>query len=107
MERLCARFPEGPILRNYFGDPWTDKAVLERWRNLRATLALPRAVTPYSYRHASITGMILAGHPAALVAEVHGTSVEMITRFYGHLDGHKQAMAAFWARAKATPPGGG
>jgi integrase len=107
VERLCAQFPKGPVLRNSFGQPWTDKAVLERWRRLRESLGLPDTITPYSYRHTSITNMILAGHPAALVAEVHGTSVDMITRFYGHLDGHKQAMAAFWAKAKATPPAGG
>jgi integrase len=107
VERLCAKFPRGPILRNSFGNPWTDKAVLERWRKLRKTLGLPVRVTPYSYRHTSITNMLLAGHPAALVAEVHGTSVDMITRFYGHLDGHKQEMAAFWAKAKATPLAGG
>jgi integrase len=107
VERLCAEFPKGPILRNCFGQPWTDKAVLERWRKLRKELGLPRFITPYSYRHTSITNMLLAGHPAALVAEVHGTSVDMITRFYGHLDGHKQAMAAFWARAKTTAPAGG
>ena len=101
VEKLCVTFPQGPILRNYYGEPWTDKAVLERWRKLREALGLPRAITPYSYRHTSITNMIVAGHPAALVAEVHGTSVDMITRFYGHLDGHKQAMAAFWAKAKA------
>jgi integrase len=106
VEKLCAKFPEGPILRNYYGKPWTDKAVLERWRTLRETLGLPRFITPYSYRHTSITNMLLAGHPTALVAEVHGTSVDMIARFYGHLDGHKQAMAAFWAKAKATPAGG-
>jgi integrase len=106
VEKLCAKYPQGPILRNYFGAPWTDKAVLERWRKLRKTLKLPKSITPYSYRHTSITNMILAGHAAALVAEVHGTSVEMITRFYGHLDGHKKAMAAFWARAKATPAAG-
>lgn len=103
VDKLCIKYPQGPILRNYFGAPWTDKAVLERWRKLRKTLKLPKSITPYSYRHTSITNMILAGHPAALVAEVHGTSVEMITRFYGHLDGHKKAMAAFWARAKAIP----
>jgi integrase len=107
VERLCAKFPKGPILRNSFGKPWTDKAVLERWRRLRKALKLPASITPYSYRHTSITNMLLAGHPAALVAEVHGTSVDMIARFYGHLDGHKQAMAAFWARAKATPPAAG
>jgi integrase len=107
VERLCAENPEGPILRNYYGKPWTDKAVLERWRTLRQALELPRAITPYSYRHTSITNMLLAGHPTALVAEVHGTSIDMITRFYGHLDGHKQAMAAFWARAKASQQEGG
>ena len=37
-----------------------------------------------------------------MIAETHGTSVEMLSKHYGHLDGHAGAMAEFWAKAKAT-----
>ena len=48
--------------------------------------------------------MVIAGQPLALVAEVHGTSVQMIERHYSHPDGHRKAMAAWWAQARAARP---
>lgn len=96
----CKKYPAGPILRNIVGEPWTDNAVWWRFDNLKGKLKLNPKLTPYSYRHTSITNMLLAKQPPALVAEVHGTSLQMIHRHYGHLDGHKKAMAAFWAQAK-------
>jgi integrase len=106
IEFLCKKYPEGPILRNIVGEPWKDAAVHWRFGELKKRFGLRAEVTPYSYRHTSITTMLVNGQPPALVAEVHGTSVQMIERHYGHLDGHKQAMAAFWAKAKATQPAG-
>ena len=103
VEFFCRKYTEGPILRNIVGEPWTDGAVHWRLGELKKKFGLRSEVTPYSYRHTSITNMLVAGQPPALVAEVHGTSVQMLQRHYGHLDGHKQAMAAFWAKAKATP----
>jgi integrase len=102
IEFLCEKHPSGPILRNIFGEPWTDGAIHWRFNELKKRLGLRPEVTAYSYRHTSITNMLVAGQPPALVAEVHGTSVQMLQRHYGHLDGHKQAMAAFWMKAKAT-----
>jgi integrase len=107
IEFLCGKHPEGPILRNAVGEPWTDGAVHWRFGELKKRFGLRREVTPYSYRHTSITNMLVDGQPPALVAEVHGTSLQMIQRHYGHLDGHTQAMAAFWAKAKAATPAGG
>ena len=101
IEVLCKKHPEGPVLRNIVGEPWTDNAVHWRLSELKKKLGLRPEVTPYSYRHTSITDMLLAGQAPALVAEAHGTSVQMLQRHYGHLDGHKQAMAAFWAKAKS------
>lgn len=103
---LCRKYPEGPLLRNIMGEPWTDGAVYWRLSELKKKFGLRPEVTPYSYRHTSITTMLVRGQPAALVAEVHGTSLQMIQRHYGHLDGHQQAMADFWAQAKASPANG-
>jgi integrase len=98
---LCQKYPSGPILRNLVGEPWTDSAVWWRFDNLKKKLGLNPKITPYSYRHTSITNMILAEQPWGLVAEVHGTSLQMLQRHYKHLDGHHKAMASFWAKAKA------
>jgi integrase len=102
VELLCQKHPSGPILRNIVGQPWTDNAIWWRFDNLKEKLGLNRKITPYSYRHTSITNMILAGHPWGLIAEAHGTSLQMLQRHYSHLDGHQQAMASFWAKAQAT-----
>jgi integrase len=100
VELLCRKHPSGPILRNIVGEPWRDNAVWWRFDNLKEKLGLNPKITPYSYRHTSITNMILAGHPWGLIAEAHGTSLQMLQRHYSHLDGHQQAMATFWAKAK-------
>jgi len=100
IESLREKYPSGPILRNIFGQPWTHNAIWYRFNKLRENLGLRPQVTPYSYRHTSITSMILAGHPWGLIAEAHGTSLQMLQRHYSHLDGHQEAMATFWAAAK-------
>src|SRR5262249_7282306 len=103
---LCERTPEGPLFRGITDQPWTDNAVWWRLDNLKEKLGLNPKITPYSLRHTSITDMVIAGHPLALVAEVHGTSVQMIERHYSHPDGHRKAMAAWWAKARAGRPEG-
>lgn len=103
---LCEKYPSGPLLRNIVGKAWTDNAVWWRFDNLKEKLNVNPKVTPYSYRHTSITNMILAGHPWGLIAEVHGTSLQMLQRHYSHLDGHQKAMANFWAKAKGGASGG-
>ncbi|MCI0461915.1 MAG: site-specific integrase [Gemmataceae bacterium] len=101
---LCRKYPEGPILRGITGQPWTDHAVWWRLDQLKEKLKLNPKITPYSFRHTSITDMVIAGQPLSLVAEVHGTSVPMIERPYSHPDEHRKAMATWRAQARTTRP---
>jgi integrase len=108
IEELRLEYPEGPIFRNLYRRPWSASAVCARFDALKKKLGLNPHITCYSYRHTSITNMMLKGLSWGLIAETHGTSIEMLSKYYGHLDGHAGAMADFWAMAKATPaPGSG
>jgi integrase len=106
IDRLCQKHSSGPVLRNLYDRPWTDSAICFRLDRLKEKLGLNPRITCYSYRHTSITNLMLQGLPWGMIAEAHGTSVEMLSKHYGHLDGHVGAMAAFWTKAKATPAGG-
>jgi integrase len=70
----AARFPEGPILRNTKGRPWTVYNVCQRFRLYRQRLGLAKEVVPYALRHAFITDMVHAGADAALLAKMVGHS---------------------------------
>jgi integrase len=46
---------------------------------------LPSGVSAYTLRHSVITDLVGAGLPLLTVAQISGTSAEMIERHYGHL----------------------
>jgi site-specific recombinase XerD len=46
---------------------------------------LPPAATAYTLRHSTITDLVTAGLPLLTIAQISGTSAEMIERHYGHL----------------------
>ena len=48
-------------------------------------LLLPANVTAYTLRHSVITDLVATGLPLLTVAQISGTSAEMIERHYGHL----------------------
>ena len=104
---FCKKYPAGPVLRNLVGQPWTDNAVWWRMDSMKEKLGLNPAITPYSYRHTSITNMIVGGKVEwGLIAELHGTSLQMLQRHYKHLDGHRKSMAEVWAMAKGSTSAG-
>ncbi|MXP10756.1 tyrosine-type recombinase/integrase [Pseudoblastomonas halimionae] len=47
---------------------------------------LPDGVTAYTLRHSTITDLVDAGLPLLTIAQISGTSAEMIERHYGHLN---------------------
>lgn len=49
------------------------------------TAGLPGAATAYTLRHSTITDLVRAGLPLLTIAQISGTSAEMIERHYGHL----------------------
>ena len=46
---------------------------------------LPGDATAYTLRHSTITDLVRAGLPLLTIAQISGTSAEMIERHYGHL----------------------
>jgi len=50
-----------------------------------AAAGLPKEATAYTLRHSTITDLVSAGLPLLTIAQISGTSAEMIERHYGHL----------------------
>lgn len=81
----------GPVFLNKLGKPWTKGAIVRRMDKLRTETGI--VATAYTYRHSFITRALTAGEDIAVVAELTGTSIEMISRNYGHLDKAKSHLA--------------
>jgi integrase len=79
------KLPAAPLFTRANGKAW-DK---ETWADPIAAAAkaaeLPAGVTAYTLRHSTITDLVTAGLPLLTVAQISGTSAEMIERHYGHL----------------------
>lgn len=85
--RRMAKYPEGPLFRNSRGRPWNRNAIRCRFRRLRKKHGLDKGVVAYAYRHTFTTEGLVAGVPAATMAELLGhSSVQMISENYSHLD---------------------
>ena len=82
-----------PLFTRSNEKPWTK----ENWnKSLAAAVAkteLPPNVTAYTLRHSTITDLVTAGLPLLTVAQISGTSVEMIEKHYGHLIRHAAVKA--------------
>jgi len=80
-----SKLPAAPLFTRSNGKAW-DK---ETWNDALAEAAksakLPPNVTAYTLRHSTITDLVTAGLPLLTVAQISGTSAEMIERHYGHL----------------------
>lgn len=89
------KLPGAPLFMRANGHPW-DK---DTWKHPIAAAAkkadLPAGVTAYTLRHSVITDLVGGGLPLLIVAQISGTSAEMIERHYGHLcrDAATQALA--------------
>ncbi|GAA4642379.1 tyrosine-type recombinase/integrase [Pontixanthobacter gangjinensis] len=79
------KLPNAPLFMRANGKPW-DK---ETWKLPIAaavkTTNLPPGATAYTLRHSTITDLVSAGLPLLTIAQISGTSAEMIERHYGHL----------------------
>lgn len=90
---LVSQYPAGPLFRNTEGKPWTRFAVncaTIKARN-KAGLQNNLAVA-YAMRHQYITDGLAKGVPISIIAEVTGTSAEMIARVYSHISEKKSLL---------------
>jgi integrase len=99
---LMARHPEGPLLRNRDGRPWTRNATACRFARMRKRLGLGPEATLESFRHLFITDGLEAGVPIKTMAELAGhASTAMIDRHYSQL--HRRRAHLAEAAAKVRP----
>lgn len=79
------KLPSAPLFMRANGQPWNK----DSWKRpiAAAVLAagLPSNATAYTLRHSTITDLVSAGLPLLTIAQISGTSAEMIERHYGHL----------------------
>lgn len=104
LSRIAARGREsGPLFLANADRGWKYSDLRLRFQRLRAkAYADPKCVL-YSFRHTWITNALLAGVDVATVAEMAGTSIQMIDRHYGHLSQHRQHLSE--AAAKVAKAG--
>ena len=79
------KLPGAPLFMRANGKAW-DK---DSWKRPIATAVtaaeLPADTTAYTLRHSTITDLVSAGLPLLTIAQISGSSAEMIERHYGHL----------------------
>lgn len=85
MDRLAkSKLPEALMFtRN--GEPWTPQAWAPMVKAAAEKAQVPADVVAYSLRHSWITDAIIGGMDLLTVAKLTGTSLEMISKTYGHL----------------------
>jgi integrase len=84
--RLCEQYPEGPIFRNTYGEPWTTGASHMRFKKARKKGIIRAEVIPYSYRHAWATHALESGNLTEYeVAKALGhQTTQMVFLHYDH-----------------------
>lgn len=87
---LCAgqakdKSPGAPLFARANGKRWDKETWKAPIRQAVVDAKLPEGATAYTLRHSTITDLVNAGLPLLTVAQISGTSAEMIERHYGHL----------------------
>jgi integrase len=90
ISRLVCTYPTGPLFRNMKGQPWNSDSMNCATRQARKKAGLDNNLAvAYAIRHQYITDALANGVPIAIVAEMTGTSAEMIAKVYSHLSEKK------------------
>lgn len=84
-EQTDAKLPTAPLFMRANGQPWNKESWKRPIAGAVATAGLPKDATAYTLRHSTITDLVSAGLPLLTIAQISGTSAEMIERHYGHL----------------------
>ena len=77
--------PAAPIFTRAGGERWNSDSWKHPISAAVAAAGLPAEATAYTLRHSTITDLVRAGLPLLTIAQISGTSAEMIEKHYGHL----------------------
>lgn len=79
------KLPGAALLMRANGRAWDKDSWKKPIAAAVAAAGLPTDATAYTLRHSTITDLVSAGLPLLTIAQISGTSAEMIERHYGHL----------------------
>lgn len=92
LAKLKEQHPEGALLRNRTGKPWTGWAIVKAMKYAREKAGVKHAVA-YGYRHTFATDALANGVPDAQVAELLGHSgTAMLHKHYSHLTARSKVL---------------
>jgi len=80
-----AKLPGAALFMRANGKAWDRNSWKLPMAAAVAAAGLPKEATAYTLRHSTITDLVSAGLPLLTIAQISGTSAEMIERHYGHL----------------------
>ncbi len=85
-EQSANKLPTAPLIARGDGSFWVKDAWKRIFKKAAAAANLPPAATAYALRHSTITDLIaLHRLDTMTVAQLSGTSLNMIEKHYGHL----------------------
>ena len=79
------KLPTAPLFMRANGKAWDKNSWKLPISAAVEASGLPSDATAYTLRHSTITDLVTAGLPLLIIAQISGTSAEMIERHYGHL----------------------
>ena len=79
------KLPSAPLFMRGNGKAWDKNSWKLPITAAVASAGLPADASAYTLRHSTITDLVSAGLPLLTIAQISGTSAEMIERHYGHL----------------------
>lgn len=79
------KLPGAPLFMRANGKAWDKNSWKLPIAAAVAAAGLSGGTTAYTLRHSTITDLVTAGLPLLTIAQISGTSAEMIERHYGHL----------------------
>ena len=84
-EQAKNKLPGASLFMRANGKAWDKSSWKLPIRAAVAEAGLPSDASAYTLRHSTITDLVTAGLPLLTIAQISGTSAEMIERHYGHL----------------------
>lgn len=83
-KELCAgKEKSALIFQTTYGRKWRREVIVNMMKKLKKKIGYTGRLTAYGFRHTFITTALMST-PIAIVAEICGTSVKMITKHYSH-----------------------
>ena len=79
------KLPAAPLFSRADGKPWNKDAWKDPIKEAAQKAGLPPVTVAYTLRHSVITDLVVDGLDLSTVAQISGTSVDMVQKHYAHL----------------------